>query len=53
MKTIRIVKPVRNVVFIIVLQGVAGCALQRNPVSLAGISDGCLAGLSKVRYWEV
>ncbi len=53
MKTIRIVKPVRNVIFIIVLQGLAGCGLQRNPVPLARISDGRLAGLSKIRYWDV
>jgi predicted patatin/cPLA2 family phospholipase len=31
----------------------AGCGLPRNPVPLARISDGQLAGFSGVRYWDV
>ncbi|GAH02033.1 unnamed protein product, partial [marine sediment metagenome] len=30
-----------------------GCGLPRNPVPLARISDGRLAGFSKVRFWDV
>jgi len=31
----------------------SGCGLPRNPVPLARISDGRLAGFSGVRYWDV
>ncbi len=31
----------------------SGCGLPRNPVPLARISDGQLAGFSKIRYWDV
>ncbi len=31
----------------------SGCGLPRHPVPLARISDGQLAGFSKIRYWDV
>jgi predicted patatin/cPLA2 family phospholipase len=33
--------------------GIAGCSLPRNPVPLARISDGQLAGFPGVRFWDV
>ena len=33
--------------------GIAGCGLPRNPVPLARISDGQLAGFPGVRFWDV
>lgn len=35
------------------LLGVNGCGLPRNPVPLARISDGRLAGFSRVRFWDI
>lgn len=53
MRTKKILRPINNVVFAMVFLGVAGCGLPRNPVPLARISDGRLAGFSKVRFWDV
>ena len=38
---------------VLMLLGITGCALPRNPVPLARISDGQLAGFSKIRFWDV
>ena len=37
----------------LILLGITGCGLPRNPVPLARISDGRLADFSKVRFWDV
>lgn len=41
------------VVIPLALLGVTGCGLPRRPAPLARMSDGRLAGFSKVRFWEV
>jgi len=46
-------KIVLSLIIIVTSIVLSGCGLPRNPVPLARISDGQLAGFSGVRYWDV
>jgi predicted patatin/cPLA2 family phospholipase len=53
MKTKSTVKIIKNMIFVMVLLGVAGCSLSRNPVPLTQVANAKVTGMPGVRMWEI